>query len=420
MHKTGAGTGTVESSPPGIDCEPAESECSHEYEAGQRVELKETPVADAEFVKWEGCDSETGPGKEVCVVTMTAAKSVTAEFKPSATKYVPLVTTEPASGVEVVQEAGHGVVHATLNGKVAPGGLEVTSCVFEYGTSTAYGQTAQCVPAAKDIPTTGEPEPAVTASVSGLLPGTTYHFRLRAANGNGEGVPGGDETFLSSGPGIGEAFVSEVGDVSAILNSSVDPENAVTSYHFEYDTREYGEGEGSHGMSVPGGEGVLGAGSAPVAVSESLQGLAASTQYWYRVVVVSRLDVGGTTEPVTFYGPQQSFTTQTSSTRFVLPDGRSYEMVSPPQKDGALITTSKVSEWGTVFEAAAAGGAFTYISTSPTESVVPGYTEYAQLLSVRGGEGWRTHDLGLTHEQATTAPFSEGGSIGVSPVICRG
>ncbi len=408
VHKTGAGTGTVESSPPGIDCEPAESECSHEYEAGQRVELKEAPVADAEFVKWEGCDSESGAGKEVCVVTMTAARSVTAEFKPSATKYVPLVTTEPASGVEVVQEAGHGVVRAALNGKVAPGGLPVTSCVFEYGTSTAYGQTVPCVPAAKDIPTTGEPEPAVTASVSGLLPGTTYHFRLRAANANGEAPPAADQSFLTPGPGIGEASVSDVSDVSATLNATVDPDGASTSWHFEYDTREYAEGEGPHGTSVPAGEGAAGSGSEQVAVGEALQGLAASTEYFYRLVAVSQLDVDGVTQAVVFDGPQQTFTTQTASTQFVLPDGRGYEMVSPPQKQGALITADTTSEQGWLFEAASAGGAFAYTSTTPTESGVTGYAETTQVLSTRTAQGWHNRDLSIPHERATLIPFTEG------------
>ncbi len=58
VHKTGAGTGTVESSPPGIDCKPAEGECSHEFEEGKSVELKQTPEAGSEFVKWTDCESE--------------------------------------------------------------------------------------------------------------------------------------------------------------------------------------------------------------------------------------------------------------------------------------------------------------------------------------------------------------------------
>ncbi len=102
------------------------------------------------------------------------------------------------------------------------------------------------------------------------------------------------------------------------------------------------------------------------------------------------------------------FTTQTASTQFALPDGRGYEMVSPPQKDGARISTLTENTAGTLIEAAPAGGALTYVSTSPTESGVAGYVENAQLLSTRAGEGWSTRDLSLPHEQATTPPFSEG------------
>ncbi len=197
-------------------------------------------------------------------------------------------------------------------------------------------------------------------------------------------------------------------DVSATLSSSVDPDGASTSWHFEYDTREYTEGEAAHGTSVPAGEGAAGSGAVPVAVSETLHGLQASTRYFYRLVAVSQLDVGGLTQPVVFDGPQQIFTTQTASTQFVLPDGRGYEMVSPPQKDGARISTLTENNAGTLIEAAPAGGALTYVSTSPTESGVAGYVEIAQLLSTRTGEGWSTRDLSLPHEQATTPPFSEG------------
>ncbi len=61
----------------------------------------------------------------------------------------------------------HETVSATFHGKVEPGGMPVTSCVFEYGTSTDYGKFAPCKQTAAQIGTTGDVP--VSAEVNGLL-----------------------------------------------------------------------------------------------------------------------------------------------------------------------------------------------------------------------------------------------------------
>jgi hypothetical protein len=403
VQKTGTGRGTIVSTnTAGIDCLPTQAECTHEYPEAETVELEEKPEEpNSEFVKWEGCESEPG-GK--CVVKMSGAKTVKAEFNLSATKAVPAVVTEPASGVEAGLEAGHSTASATLHGKVTPNGLPLTSCEFEYGTSTSYEEKVECEPAAKNIPATGET--AVTATVS-LAPDTTYHYRLRAANANGEGAPGGDQAFPTPGSGIGETFTVKVTDTSARLNASIDPDKAPTSYRFEYDTREYKEGEGSHGASAPISAVAIGAGEAPVPVGETVQGLAPSTTYYYRAVAVSELEVHGAPTAVEFYGPEEAFTTEPAGGEFKLPDYRAYEMVSPPQKQGALIAEHGINLSSPIM-AEGDGGAFTYIATTPTEVAVPGVVEEVQVLSTRTPVGWQTRDLGLPHGQATSVPLGSG------------
>jgi len=75
VSKAGTGTGTVKSSPAGIECG---STCSAEYDNGTEVTLTGTPGPNTEAVKWTGCASVDGENK--CKVTMSAAKAVTATF----------------------------------------------------------------------------------------------------------------------------------------------------------------------------------------------------------------------------------------------------------------------------------------------------------------------------------------------------
>src|SRR4051794_19085406 len=132
----------------------------------------------------------------------------------------PVVQTGSASGV--------GATTATLAGSVDPQ-RQSTTWYFEYGTSTGYGART-----ASQSAGSGSGAVAVTAAVSGLRPGTTYHFRLVAANAAGE-TRGGDQTFATAGPpGARTGPPTGVGAGSATLTGSVDPRGRATSWYFEY------------------------------------------------------------------------------------------------------------------------------------------------------------------------------------------
>lgn len=75
IEKKGAGTGTVTSSPAGIECG---STCAAEYDNGVEVTLAGVSGASTEAVKWTGCTSVNGENR--CLVTMSSAKTVTATF----------------------------------------------------------------------------------------------------------------------------------------------------------------------------------------------------------------------------------------------------------------------------------------------------------------------------------------------------
>jgi uncharacterized repeat protein (TIGR01451 family) len=79
---------------------------------------------------------------------------------------------------------------ATLNGVVTPYGD--TSYVFQWGTKASYGQLS------KPATVTGNAPGLVTDQLTGLKPGTTYHYRLQASNVDDDGVTdGADQTFTT-------------------------------------------------------------------------------------------------------------------------------------------------------------------------------------------------------------------------------
>jgi hypothetical protein len=127
------------------------------------------------------------PGSEAVYVADSVA-GVVAVFKP---EVLPKITTAPASGV--------GAASATLNTTIIPNGSD-TICHFEWGTSSSYGQSVPCLPAA-DIGA-GTSAVSVSAHLSGLSANVTYHWRVTATNASGTTTTG-DHTFVYIIPGAG-------------------------------------------------------------------------------------------------------------------------------------------------------------------------------------------------------------------------
>ena len=75
VSMTGIGKGTVTSSPTGINCGTA---CSSDFVINTQVTLTATPALGSLFTGWTGCD--TVNGDNTCTVSMTRAKSVSADF----------------------------------------------------------------------------------------------------------------------------------------------------------------------------------------------------------------------------------------------------------------------------------------------------------------------------------------------------
>jgi hypothetical protein len=96
---------------------------------------------------------------------------------------VPAVTTGPASAVSDQS--------ATLSGSVDANGAP-TSYHFEYGPTTAYGSATPPADAGSGLA-------VAAATLGGLSPATTYHYRLVATNAGGT-TKGADQTFTTASP----------------------------------------------------------------------------------------------------------------------------------------------------------------------------------------------------------------------------
>jgi phosphodiesterase/alkaline phosphatase D-like protein len=180
------------------------------------------------------------------------------------TNAAPTVTTNAATSV-----TGTG---ATLNGTVNANNQSAT-VTFEYGTTTAYGTTVT----ADQSPVTGQVNTPVSKAITGLTPNVTYHYRVVGTNASGT-ANGADMTFTTTvGPPIVTTGSASPLAAGAILNGTVNAQNASTTVTFEYGTTlAYGSTATADQSPVTG--------SNNTAVTVTLSGLSFNTTYHYRVV----------------------------------------------------------------------------------------------------------------------------------------
>ncbi|MGH2880063.1 MAG: hypothetical protein ACRDK4_10720, partial [Solirubrobacteraceae bacterium] len=184
----------------------------------------------------------------------------------------------------------------------------------------------------------------------------------------------------------GELYSNVTGD-SAMLQAEVNPRGAGTEYSFEYGRCVSLTECASAGYeaSAPVPAGFAGSDFEVHDVSDNVQGLPAGAVYHFRVVVRNEKDAAGTV----VYGSERVFTTEAAGIA-MLPDGREWELVSPPDKHGALIEA--INERG-VAQAAASGDAMTYVAYAPTEADPEGYSLLTQVVSRRTSSGWSSLDV---------------------------
>ncbi len=126
-------------------------------------------------------------------------------FSPTATIGGPQTfTTDGAAPSFHAAASVTGADTATLRAAIDPENQAVTNYHFNWGASDSYGSTT--TPAA--LPSGTSPV-AVSADLTNLTPGQTYHFQLVATNGTGT-TTGPDQTFTVQSPGLGPKRGDEI------------------------------------------------------------------------------------------------------------------------------------------------------------------------------------------------------------------
>lgn len=190
VNKSGTGTGTVTSSPAGVNCGIT---CSASFNSGTVVTLTASPSADSNFIGWAGACTGTGS----CVVTMDAAKSVTATFTLQTFSFT-------------VAKTGTGIGTVTSN----PAGINCgADCSQSYDINTQVTLTA--TPAADSDFTgwsgaclgTGACNVTMDAAKSATANFTLKTFTLTVTKtGSGTGVVASSPAGINCGTDCSETY----------------------------------------------------------------------------------------------------------------------------------------------------------------------------------------------------------------------
>jgi hypothetical protein len=300
--------------------------CADFVNNGDSVILNATPGA-GNVVTWSGACAGAG----TCALSNIAAdKNVTATFAapiPGA----PIVTTGgSASGVSQTS--------ATLHGTVNPDNGGATTVTFNYGTTNAYGTS---VTAAQSPLADGGSSSAVTADVTGLGCGTTYHYRVTGVNGSGTGN-GADATFTTTtcpapttpdlggsvtSVNFGNVTVGESGSGTATVSNSGNGSVAVTgvgSPNFPFANAD--DGCSGQALAPSGASCAIGFTFTPTAAGTFGESVTVSTNYGPLTLTLTGVGVasggnGGGLTPPTLLTPDDGATLPAGSVTFAWEPG---------------------------------------------------------------------------------------------------
>jgi uncharacterized repeat protein (TIGR01451 family) len=271
---------------------------------------------------------------------------------------LPTVTTNPATLVSALG--------ATLNGTVTSDSAS-TTVVFEYGLTTAYGTT---VTATQSPVAANAASVAVSAAITGLAAGTTYHYRVKGTNSTGT-ANGVDATFttLPALSKVASAASASVGDVITFTITLSNSTATAFASKTVTDTLPAGMSYGSHVVS---GGSVAVAGQVVTWTTPVLPANSSATM----TLAVTLSQQGTLINSVESTG----FTTASASV-LVLANAVTHFRMDGPAGSWTGAAGEVLDSGGTALH----GRRITTTSPTTTNEIVPAATIASQFSSVVGG-----------------------------------
>ena len=239
--------------------------------------------------------------------------------------YTPVPVGEPLTGAAACTPGAESetdvTVDCALHGEVNPWEVTDTEAWFQWGLTTTLGQETP----KRTVCTTScgkTPVALSAATIKGLLPNETYYYQAVGEDANVktpellESETTSFDTGLVSPQVVGAPVVSFVKPFSAVMSGELNPENANTTFAFQYaPTQACAETERNVEHPVVVGEcpGMLETNAlqsseyARVATTLEARGLQPSSGYRYRLVATSENDAKSETREGS--GPEGEFQT---------------------------------------------------------------------------------------------------------------
>jgi SMP-30/Gluconolactonase/LRE-like region len=196
--------------------------------------------------------------------------------------------TQPATGVSETQATLHGTVEVES-------GTSISSCEFEYGTTTAYGGSVPCAPGGPYTANT-----PVSTTLSGLTPGVDYHYRISATGAGGFTQVGEDQAF--GPPAVdGESAEAVVTSATAHAHVTILVEGKSTCSVQYVGAAEYATSGYAKATTIPCRTPIGRTPGEYSVATKTIKGLQPNTVYHYRFLTSSQVG--------TLTGQDETFTT---------------------------------------------------------------------------------------------------------------
>jgi hypothetical protein len=179
------------------------------------------------FGKWTTTDDAESHPADVLTVA-DVSKLLLVARGDGGTVPVPNPPPTPPPDITAPTVSGVSVTVTTTTAVVICATDEAATVQVEYGTTTGYGTTTSATSSGTSH----------SRTLSGLTPGQTYHYRIRATDTAGNLRLDGDRTFTTSAsatlPGAPTNLVATGGNTQAVLTWAAPASNggsAITGYH---------------------------------------------------------------------------------------------------------------------------------------------------------------------------------------------